>query len=116
MTMDFACYLNLIEQKIYELQRFQQQIWQPWRDAHYLGKKNLNWILQSLRFTRTNIMNINNKNSNANECNRNESWNPRRFVCFEKMIEVGGHTLVACAHFTMISDSFFVFFLELVFL
>lgn len=36
--MDFLCYFNLIEQQMYELQRFQQQIWQPWRDAHYLGK------------------------------------------------------------------------------
>lgn len=35
--MDFVCYFNLIEQQMYELQRFQQQIWQPWRDAHYLG-------------------------------------------------------------------------------
>lgn len=36
--MDFVCYLNLIEQQMYQLQRFQQKIWQPWRDAQYLGK------------------------------------------------------------------------------
>lgn len=48
--MDFVCYFNLIEQQMYELQRFQQQIWQPWRDAHYLGNYLGNNISEPLRF------------------------------------------------------------------